>query len=385
VLVEEIAPEGYKIAENKTFTVNKKTANEIYMYDEPLEKYDISIVKEGESGALPGARLQLLDEDGNVVAEWLTSGDRCVIENVYKGTYKIHEIAAPDDYRISPDKEITVDAEHTEFVFKNYKNTRFNVKVYFVTYEGEGEEKIAVAVPGARLAFIEGDMVTQSWDTSNEPYVLENLPAGKYGVATSISPIGYLAANAKFFSLKEDDEETEISITMVCKPIQACIHLQDSDTKKEISGAVLQLYDVYDGEVVAEWTTSEEPKYFKAIGSGKYAIREKSATDEYKIVDDVIIDIDSVDGVQHFYMYNTLKQKPTPKPEPKPTSKSNDLGSKDANTTNTNTTTNKDATTSTTKTEVVQTGDNNNILPFAFGFVLLVSIGAVVLVCKKKK
>lgn len=67
------------------------------------------VVKKRDVGgaALPGAVLQLLDSEKNVVAEWISTEKPEYIQ-VSAGTYIIHEVRAPEGYLVADDIMVTV-------------------------------------------------------------------------------------------------------------------------------------------------------------------------------------------------------------------------------------------------------------------------------------
>ena len=83
-----------------------------------ISKQDITTGEE-----LPGAKLQVIDRDGNIVEEWTSSNEPHFIEAVLKAgeSYVLHEITAPDGYEIAADVEFTVNADGTvtEVVMKD--------------------------------------------------------------------------------------------------------------------------------------------------------------------------------------------------------------------------------------------------------------------------
>ena len=68
-----------------------------------ISKTDITDGKEIE-----GAKLQILDQDGEVVESW-TTGEEHLIEYLPVGTYTLHEEAAVDGYIVANDVEFTVE------------------------------------------------------------------------------------------------------------------------------------------------------------------------------------------------------------------------------------------------------------------------------------
>lgn len=84
----------------------------ITMLDKPKL---VSIIKKTGSGdLLPGARLQLLDESGNVLYSWTTGADTSSVFRLGNGKYRIHEEYAPENYELAKDIEFEVTDDTTE-------------------------------------------------------------------------------------------------------------------------------------------------------------------------------------------------------------------------------------------------------------------------------
>jgi len=135
VLKEIAAPDGYVIATDIKFTVDvygnvtvenvDSTAVSdngdplITMVDDTtkvqISKQDITTGEE-----LPGATLQIIDEDGNVVEEWVSTDEAHFIEGklIAGKEYTLRETIAPDGYEIANEIRFTVneDGSVTEVV-----------------------------------------------------------------------------------------------------------------------------------------------------------------------------------------------------------------------------------------------------------------------------
>ena len=134
-LKEIAAPDGYVIATDIEFevfadgtikirNVDSTAISEdgnplIVMVDDTtkvkISKRDITTDKE-----LPGATLQIIDEDGNVVEEWVSADEAHLVEGklIAGKEYTLREIIAPDGYEIANEIKFTVneDGSVTEVV-----------------------------------------------------------------------------------------------------------------------------------------------------------------------------------------------------------------------------------------------------------------------------
>ena len=101
-MTEVLPAPGYVTAENIQFTV-KDTAEvqKIEMKDD-VTKVEIS--KTDVAGKeLPGAKLTILDQEGNIVESWTSTDQPHYIEMLPIGTYTLHEETAPDGYLVAED------------------------------------------------------------------------------------------------------------------------------------------------------------------------------------------------------------------------------------------------------------------------------------------
>jgi len=128
VLKEIAAPDGYIIATDIKFNVDvygnvtvenvDSTAVSdngyplIVMVDDTtkvrISKRDITTGEE-----LPGATLQIIDEDGNVVEEWVSTDEAHFIEGklIAGKEYTLRETIAPDGYEIASEIKFTVNTD----------------------------------------------------------------------------------------------------------------------------------------------------------------------------------------------------------------------------------------------------------------------------------
>ena len=129
-LKEIAAPDGYVIATDIKFTVDvygnvtvenvDSTAVSdngyplIVMVDDTtkvrISKQDVTTGEE-----LPGATLQIIDENGNVVEEWVSTNEPHMIEGklIAGKEYTLKEIIAPEGYEIANEIKFTVNADGT--------------------------------------------------------------------------------------------------------------------------------------------------------------------------------------------------------------------------------------------------------------------------------
>lgn len=117
ILRELLSPDHYAIAKDIPFTVSDKWENQyLTMYDRLTE---LKISKTDASMKdLKGAKLQIVDEDGHVVEEWISNGEVHIVKGlILNKKYILREVQAPDGYKISQDLPFTmVDGDHLTIV-----------------------------------------------------------------------------------------------------------------------------------------------------------------------------------------------------------------------------------------------------------------------------
>ena len=193
---EKETPDGYKL-DTEEHKVSVEYADAVTpvviatleVEDEPNNIFIQKIDSETEK-TLPGATLQLIDADGNIIDEWTTTDEEShKISHISKpGTYILHEEKAPDGYLKADDIEINYEGGiiKTPFVMKD------------VPIQAEIEKidaKTEKSLPGAKLQLIDADKkVVDEWTTDGKPHSLYAIAKGTYTLHEKEVPNGYVRA-----------------------------------------------------------------------------------------------------------------------------------------------------------------------------------------------
>ena len=109
-IIHEIeAPTGY-ILSNKSYPVSISEDGDVIEITAENKPITVKISKRDIYGnELKGAKMQIIDSEGNIVDEWTSDGTDHIVTELPAGDYTLKEIAAPDGYVIATDIKFTVD------------------------------------------------------------------------------------------------------------------------------------------------------------------------------------------------------------------------------------------------------------------------------------
>ena len=201
------APEGYDIQEDYQITVvESKDVQTFKMKDNPLRtQIDKKSSDTGES--LVGATLQLIDQDGQIVDEWVTDGKPHEVYAIQQGTYTLHEKEAPDGYATAPD--MTIEIKQTNEV-QSFTMEDNPIIINVSKIEGDGKTNLA----GATLQLINKDgQIVDEWITDGTPHETRKVPVGTYTLHEKEAPYGYALAKDMEIEVKNSNEIQYFTMT----------------------------------------------------------------------------------------------------------------------------------------------------------------------------
>lgn len=306
-LHEDGAPAGYYYTADITFTVSKDgSVDRVVMKDQPtkvqITKKDITNEEE-----LPGAKLQIIDKDGKVIEEWISTGKPHVIEGKLNPgeEYTLHEDGAPAGYGYAEDITFVVSEDGTiETVVMFDKPTEVKISKVDITNETE--------LPGARLQILDADgTVVEEWISTDEPHTIKaKLQAGEtYTLHEDGNPAGYNYTADIQFQVPRDG--SPITVTMKDKPTVVEVSKTDITGDEELPGAKLQIKDKT-GNIVDEWTSTDKPHIITGVlePGETYTMHEEGAPDGYGYTSDIEFTVSEDGSIDKVHMKDeTLKLK----------------------------------------------------------------------------
>ena len=170
-------------------------------------------------------------------------------------------------------------------------------------------------LPGAKLVIKDANgKEVISWTSGTTAKQITGLTAGNYTLCETAAPAGYeLYTECIKFTVKADGTTTKVVMYNTPKKEEVkqpklAIVKKDSETKKNVAGAVLVLKDE-SGKVVEEWTTTTEEKVFSNLKAGKYTLSEIKAPNGYELSTATIdIELKEENKTTSVVFYNTPKK-----------------------------------------------------------------------------
>ena len=221
IVTELAAPDGYVFSDKKydvTISKNKQVI-QLNAVNTPIS---LKISKQDVYGKeLKGAKMQLLDDKGNVIDEWTSNGTPHIVTGLKAGKYKIHEVAAPAGYVIATDIEFEID-KFNKVSVKDIKALAVDDKGKPTIIMVDDTTKVKISkqdmttgkeLPGAKLQVIdEKGKVVEEWTSTDKPHYIEaKLIAGKkYTLREILAPNGYDKATDITFTVDENGKVTQV-------------------------------------------------------------------------------------------------------------------------------------------------------------------------------
>ena len=317
-LRETVAPDGYLITSDTTFTLKEdgtvdesKTTTKVkdgvlLVEDTKAVSVNISKVDVSNQKELEGAHIQIVDKDGKIVDEWTSGKEPHVVKNLKPGeTYTLRETVAPDGYTVTSDTTFTLKEDGTV----DQTKTTATVSDKGVVLVEDNMTSVSISkvditsqkeLAGAHIQILDKDgKIVEEWDSTDKAHTIKGLKTGEtYTLRETVAPNGYYLKADTTFTLKADgsfdtdNTTTTISLNGVLlvedtqKTVKTQVSKVDADTYEVLGGAHLQVIDP-DGKVVAEWDSDKEAYTLTDLKPGVvYTLHETAAPKGYKVAED---------------------------------------------------------------------------------------------------
>ena len=357
ILSEIVTPEDYVKATDIEFTVTEEKVNqEVNMKDKQVK---VSKTTAGGDEVV-GASMQIRDEFGNIIDEWISYGKEHYATGLVEGKkYILHEDLAPTGFNLANDFEFEVSEEKenqtvemidtlnevskvdekgnllkgAEMTVTSNKTKNIIDKwisgqhIFDVTDEMKSQLKETGKAEGMyvddedstvqysiaknkgkddyTVMFVEDGITTYTnidLDGNETRHMIQGLEAGEeYVLKETKTPNGYATFKTQTFTAEEGKDT---SLSMVDEDTKGEVSKQDITTKKELEGAKLKVTDK-DGKVIDEWTSGKQPHMIKNLTAGEtYTLTEVIAPKNYKIAESLRFTVKDTGKIQRVIMYD---------------------------------------------------------------------------------
>lgn len=300
--------EKITVKKDKTTFIEFENNYDLNVFDVEIDKTDISGTKE-----VDGAKLKVIDEEGNLVERWTSGQDD---EKTHKlklspGKYTLIEEEAPYGYRVADPIDFTVNENgKIEGMSENkitMKDEKTQAKLILTkTIEGDisnkDAQKIIFKVTNQKTNKVDKYTLDDfSYDEVNKIWTKElDVLAGKYTVEEINSSIeGYTVKTTYIINGQEVEGQKTESIQIedqgkgnvafknsyTPKLYEVSIRKQDILNNEDIEGANLQIQNKDTGEIISIDSSKDGQKV--NLGYGNYILTEITAPDGYKIANPI--------------------------------------------------------------------------------------------------
>ena len=241
-------------------------------------KVSITKIDSKTKAGLAGAEFTLYDNSGKKITSWTSTTKAHVIQNLPNGTYTLKETKAPAGYKISK--------EETKFTISD-SNRDITVKVENTAYSKVSiikiDSKTKVVLAGAEFTLYDnsGKKIT-SWTSTGKAHVIQNLANGTYTLKETKAPAGYkISKEETKFTISDTNRDITLKIENTALTKLVNIVKIDKSTGQPLAGAHLVVKNEQ-GEVIADFVSTEQPYTIKDLKDGKYSVYEVEAPSGYK-------------------------------------------------------------------------------------------------------
>ena len=237
---------SYSNPEIEVIELSREVENQPTITD--FTKTDLTTSEEVE-----GAKMQILDMEGNLIEEWTSTNEPHRIYALAPGKYILHEEQAPTEngYVRAEDVEFVVELTgEVQKVEMKDDHTKVSISKTDIT---TGEE-----IDGAKLQIIdkEGNVV-EEW-VSGEEHLIEYLPVGEYTLHEEVAPEGYVIANDVKFVVEETGEIQKVEMQDERAMGRLKIRKTEEGSKKPLEGVEFTLTEKESGKEVAKLVTDKK-------------------------------------------------------------------------------------------------------------------------------
>ncbi|MGU8577992.1 SpaA isopeptide-forming pilin-related protein [Clostridium perfringens] len=248
---------------------------------------NLKVIKTGDNGELlTGAKFQLKDNNGNIVAEKTTENGELTFTDIMENEYTLEEVESPKGFLKAEPVKVTIKAGETAEI--NVVDTQIKGRVEITKIDEETGEPLE----GAEFEMVKADTneVVENMTTKENGKITSGLhPFGDYIIREIKAPNKY-TLNGKEYPVTISEHMQTIEITHSNRIIKGRVAINKFDSEfndLKLKDAEFTIYDKNDNEV--DKLITDENGYDESIdlNYGDYYMKETKAPVGYKLSDKV--------------------------------------------------------------------------------------------------
>ncbi len=275
--------------------------------------------KDTKGKYLSGAKLEIVDEKGNIIDSWGTNEESHIFRKLEVGKiYTLRETEPAKGYVTAKEIKFTINQAQKVYCIQQASEEGITArdlktvdsiqmvdqktKVKIEVIDKETEEPI----PGIKVQIKDKETgeIIYEYETDEEPKIIEGIPIGEYEIIT-LDPEnrGYVTETKE---MKVEDIEAEQKVIIKQGHTKAEITLKDKQTKEIIKEGKFEIINEK-GEIVKTVETKDGIIKIDRIPVGIHTIHQIESPKGYFIAEDKKIQIRDTEEMQIFEILNNKK------------------------------------------------------------------------------
>ncbi|MCI8832953.1 MAG: hypothetical protein HFJ19_01945 [Clostridia bacterium] len=280
----------------------------------------IKIKKTNEEGKLiKGAKLEIADEQGNIIESWETSETNHIFRKLEIGKiYILREAEPAKGYTTAEEIKFTINQEEKIYIIDQESEEGITIrdlktvdsiqmidtktKLIIEVVDKETEEPI----PGIKVEIKDKETgeIIYEYETTEEPKTILGIPIGEYEIITTDPENRGYVTETKELQVEDTSGEQKVKIEQDYTKVE--INLRDEETKEKIKEGRFEIIDEK-GKVVKTEETKDGTIKIERLPLGKYTIHQTEAPKGYFEAEDLKVEIRDTSELQIFDIYNKKK------------------------------------------------------------------------------